>query len=167
MHRDAWECGDTRVTRSQLARMAKREAVPSGAPAKARRSESKPYERFKAWTACHQLVLAVYRETETWPSSETYGLTAQARRAAFSAALNLAEGSAKRGAREFRRYLDISLGSLSELACILLIARDVGVMGGSAFGEAEVLRDHASRLTWGLYRALRRRLAPTENGAST
>jgi carbamoyl-phosphate synthase large subunit len=94
-----------------------------------------------------------------WPNSETYGLTAQARRAAFSAALNLAEGSAKRGAREFRRYLDMSLGSLSELACILVIARDVGVMGGSAFGEVEVLRDHASRLTWGLHRALRRQLA--------
>lgn len=147
--------------------MAKIEAVSAVAPPKARRRESKPYERFKAWAACHQLVLAVYRETGTWPRSETHGLTAQARHAAFSAALNLAEGSAKRGAREFRRYLDMSLGSLSELACILLIARDVGVLDGSAFGEVEVLRDHASRLTWGLYRALRRQLAPTQNGAST
>jgi four helix bundle protein len=144
---------------SYLAGMARREAVSAVAPAKARLGASRPYERFKAWTACHQLVLAVYRETEMWPNSETYGLTAQARRAAFSAALNLAEGSAKRGAREFRRYLDMSLGSLSELACILVIARDVGVMGGSAFGEVEVLRDHASRLTWGLHRALRRQLA--------
>jgi four helix bundle protein len=128
-------------------------------------SGSRPYERFKAWGACHQLVLAVYRETTTWPKSEIYGLTAQARRAAFSTALNIAEGSAKRGAKEFRRYLDMSLGSLSELACLLMIARDVGVMGASAFGELEVLRDHANRLTWGLYRALRDRVA-APNGKS-
>jgi four helix bundle protein len=95
-----------------------------------------------------------------------YGLTAQARRAAFSTALNIAEGSAKRGVKEFRRYLDMSLGSLSELACLLIIARDVGVMGTSAFGELEVLRDHANRLTWGLYRALRDRVAAPDGKAN-
>lgn len=130
-----------------------------------RGQESKPYERLKAWVACHQLALAIYRETATWPASEMYGLTAQARRAAVSAALNIAEGSAKRGASQFRGYLDISLGSLSELACILLLARDVEVMRVAAYGEIETLRDHANRLTWGLYRAMRPRTEPPETKA--
>jgi len=81
-----------------------------------------PYERFHAWQACHELAVAVYRTT-TFPRHELYGLTSQARRAAFSAAANIAEGSAKRGAREFRRYLDISIGSLSELAYALQARR--------------------------------------------
>ncbi len=114
----------------------------------------KPYTRFIAWQACHDLALAVRRLTAEWPVSERYQLTAQARRAAFSAAVNIAEGSARRGAREFRRFLDVSLGSLAELSYILLLARDAGVLTTAAYEEAEALRDHASRLTWGLYRAV-------------
>jgi four helix bundle protein len=83
-----------------------------------------PYERFQAWQTCHELTLAIYRTTRDWPQQELYCLTAQARRAAFSAAANIAEGSVKRGGREFRRYLDISLGSLSELSYILMLAKD-------------------------------------------
>ncbi len=55
------------------------------------------YERFKAWEVCHQLSLAVYQATRSWPREELFGLTAQARRAAHSAAANIAEGSAKKG----------------------------------------------------------------------
>lgn len=52
-----------------------------------------PYERFEAWPLCHQLVLQVYRVTLSFPSEERYGLTSQARRAACSAAANIAEGA--------------------------------------------------------------------------
>jgi four helix bundle protein len=119
--------------------------------------DGKRHERLKSWTSCHELALAVYRLTKEWPTSEQYGLTLQARRAAYSASANIAEGSAKRGAREFRRYLDISLGSLSELSYILLLARDLGYLKTEGWGEIEALRDHAGRLTWGLYRAIDRK----------
>jgi four helix bundle protein len=72
------------------------------------------HERLRAWELCHQLVLGVHRVTETWPVHERYGLTSQVRRAAASARTNLAEGAAKHGSREFRRYVDIALGSLAE-----------------------------------------------------
>jgi four helix bundle protein len=98
--------------------------------------------------------LAIYRETGRWPAAEQYGLTSQARRSAYSAAANIAEGAAKRGTREFRRFLDISLGSLSELSYILLLARELGYLKPEEWGEVEALRDHAGRLTWGLYRAM-------------
>jgi len=104
--------------------------------------------------ACHELVLSIYRVTAVWPAREQYGLTSQARRAAYSTAANIAEGSAKRGVREFRRFLNIALGSISELTYILLLARDLGYMKREEWGEIEAMRDHAGRLTWGLYRAL-------------
>src|SRR3954464_4175206 len=85
------------------------------------------YERLKAWERCHQLCVAVYNATNSWPTAERYGLVSQARRAAHSAAANIAEGSAKKGSREFRRYLDISLGSLSELSYTLLLAKDLKI----------------------------------------
>ncbi len=113
-----------------------------------------PYERFEAWRLCHRLVLEVYRATGRWPREETYGLMAQARRSAFSAAVNIAEGSAKRGRREFRRFLDISLGSLSELSYCLRLARDLGYLPQENWETIDKLRNHAGVVTWALYRSL-------------
>jgi len=120
-------------------------------------SDAKPYERFQAWGACHQLVLEIFRLTVHWPREARYGLTGQARRAALSAAANICEGSARRGSREFRRFLDLSVGSLSELSYYLRVAGDLGYLTRSDFTEIEIHRDHASRLTWGLYEAVARR----------
>jgi four helix bundle protein len=114
----------------------------------------KRHEGLKSWSACHAMALAVYRVTQKWPGHEAYGLTSQARKAAYSASANIAEGAAKRGSAEFRRFLNISLGSLAELSYILLLARDLDYLKSEQWGELEALRDHAGRLTWGLYRAL-------------
>jgi four helix bundle protein len=65
----------------------------------------KPYERLKAWRQAHRLALAVYDVTDAFPKVEVFELTSQIRRAALSVPTNIAEGSAKRGRREFRRFL--------------------------------------------------------------
>jgi four helix bundle protein len=113
-----------------------------------------PYERLQAWAACHELVIAIYRATLTWPKTEQYGLISQVRRAAFSASANICEGSMRRGSKEFRRFLDISLGSLAELSYTLRLAADLGYLDPAKATELEIARDHAGRVTWGLYRAI-------------
>jgi four helix bundle protein len=121
-----------------------------------------PYERFRAWQACDELVIGIYRVTTSFPSHERYGLTSQARRAAVSAAANIAEGSAKRGTGEFRRYLDIAIGSLSEVSYLLHVARRLEYMSEMQWQELDTLRSGASRLTWLLYKAVSlRRKGPT------
>jgi four helix bundle protein len=112
------------------------------------------YERFRAWQLCHELSVAVYRATRSWPRAELFGLSSQARRAAHSAAANIAEGSAKRGAREFRRYLDISLGSLSELSYTLLLARDLELLTQEEWGRLDQLHRNAGGMTWLLYKSM-------------
>lgn len=109
------------------------------------------YEKFDAWRVTHELALEVYRVTATWPNTERYQLTAQTRRAALSAPTNIAEGAAKRGSREFRRYLDISLGSLSELSYMLRFSRDLGILEDETYDALAQLRNQAGRLTWKLY----------------
>jgi four helix bundle protein len=74
----------------------------------------------------HHLALATYRHTETFPSSERFGLTAQMRRAAVSIASNIAEGCGRRSNRELLTFLYIAAGSARELACQLRIATDLG-----------------------------------------
>jgi four helix bundle protein len=112
------------------------------------------YERLVAWRECHELALRVYRETQRFPKSELYGLTSQARRAAFSAAVNIVEGSAKRGSREFRRYLDTSLGSLSELGYTLQFARDLEFLPTEVAADLDRHQARARFLTWKLYVAV-------------
>lgn len=113
-----------------------------------------PYEKFNAWQMAHRLALHVYESTERWPTQERYGLTAQIRRAALSAPTNIAEGSAKRGRREFRRYLDITLGSLSEVSYLLRFSRDRGLLVPADFEVLDDLRNQAGKLTWRLYSSL-------------
>jgi len=113
------------------------------------------HERFRAWQLCHQLVVKTYDVTRAFPSDERYGLTSQARRAAFSAAANIAEGAAKQGPREFRRFLDVSLGSLGEMSYIFRLARDLAYIDDDALEGIENLRRHASIVTWKLYNSVR------------
>ena len=113
------------------------------------------YQKLLAWREAHNLALAVYRATQQFPDDERYGLRSQVRRAAFSAAVNIAEGSSRRGKREFRRFVDIALSSLTEVGYALEFARDVGFIPD---GDWTILHDQQSRarfLTWRLYLALR------------
>jgi four helix bundle protein len=118
-----------------------------------------PYERFDAWKAAHHLALQVYQVSDGWPANERYGLTIQIRRAALSAPTNIAEGSAKRGPRELRRYLDIALGSLSEVSYLLRFTRDRGILSETEFKTLDDLRDQAGKLTWRFYSSLSKGLA--------
>lgn len=88
---------------------------------------------------------------------ERYGLTAQVRRSALSAGSNIAEGVVKHSPKEFARFLDITLGSLSEVSYQLMAARDVKVAKPEDYDDLEPLRDKASRLTWRLREATLRR----------
>jgi len=116
-----------------------------------------PYERLTAWQSAHELALAIYRATDDFPAPERYGLTAQLRRAGFSVAANIAEGAAKRGNGEFRRFLDIAIGSLSEVSYAIVLAKDLGILGAEPAQALEELRTRTSKLTWGLYKFTRAR----------
>jgi four helix bundle protein len=112
------------------------------------------HERLRVWRLAHELTLEVYRSTRDWPTSERYGLTAQIRRAAAGVPTNLAEGAAKHGPREFRRFADIALGSIAEVAYLLLLARDLGLLALSDYERLDDLRKRTGGLTWRLARAL-------------
>ena len=117
------------------------------------------YQRFLAWRVAHLFALEIYRVTDAWPAREQYELTRQLRRAALSAPTNIAEGSAKRGAREFRRFLDVALGSLAEASYLLQFARERGLLTREMWEELEELRNRAGQLTWRLYESISRRIS--------
>jgi len=76
------------------------------------------------------------------------------RRAAFSVCANIAEGCAKRGSRELRRFLDIAIGSISEVSFALRLARDLEYLSTEAWRSLEDARNHAGVLLWKLYKSV-------------
>ena len=82
------------------------------------------------------MVLEAYRATENFPKSEMYGLTGQIRRATVSIPANIAEGCGRNGDAEFARFLQIAMGSASELEYHFLVSQDLGYLPAS---EYEVL----------------------------
>lgn len=115
----------------------------------------KPYHRIVAWKRAHEFATALQLETRAFPADERYGLTSQLRRAAFSVAANIVEGSGKRGVKEFGRFLDIALGSMLEVTYALEYARDVGYLSADRYEALEQLRNEAGILLWALYKKVR------------
>ena len=88
----------------------------------------KDFRDLKVWQKAHELALTVYRATSSFPGDERFALSLQLRRSAVSVSANIAEGCGRSGDREFARFLQISLGSASEVQSLLLLARDLGFL---------------------------------------
>ncbi len=88
----------------------------------------KNFRDLRVWEKAHRLALSVYRATRTYPSEELYGLTSQSRRAAASIPANIAEGCGRGGNPELRQFLQIAIGSASELGYHLLLAHDLKLL---------------------------------------
>ena len=89
------------------------------------------------------LVLDVYRSTNAFPKTETYGLISQMRRAAVSIPSNIAEGQARLTTLEFKQSLGHARGSLMEVETYILLAQGLGYLQldqseGLLVGTAEV-----------------------------
>jgi four helix bundle protein len=80
----------------------------------------------KAWQDAMLLVEMVYAASAHFPREELYGLTGQLRRASVSVPSNIAEGAARGGPKEFRQFLTIARGSLSELETQITLAHRLG-----------------------------------------
>ena len=83
------------------------------------------FREFKVWEKAHSLTLDIYRNTAHFPREELYGLTSQLRRSSSSIPANIAEGCGRGGNKELARFLQIGMGSASELEYHILLARDL------------------------------------------
>jgi four helix bundle protein len=84
------------------------------------------FRKLKVWEKSHQLTLSVYEITGGFPDDERFGLTSQMRRACTSIPTNIAEGCGRDGHAELARFLQIAMGSASELEYQLLYSERVG-----------------------------------------
>ena len=95
------------------------------------------FRDLKVWQKGHELTLWIYRGTKSFPKDEMYGMTSQLRRAAASIPANIAEGCVRGSSAEFRHFLQVALGSASELEYHILLSHELGYLDKSQYGSLE------------------------------
>jgi four helix bundle protein len=114
------------------------------------------YSKLQVWQKAHAVALTVYELTKRFPTEERYGLTSQIRRGAVSIAANIAEGCGRSSDRDFANFLHIALGSANELGYFLLLARDLGMLGGDEQKELGQRVEEIRRMLLALIATVRR-----------
>jgi four helix bundle protein len=107
---------------------------------------SQDYRDLNVWNKAIELTVCIYKLTQSFPSSELYGLTAQLRRAGVSIASNIAEGRGRLSAAEFRQFLGVAQGSTYELQTQLIVAKSLGFGGSELLLHAESLSNEISKM---------------------
>ena len=113
------------------------------------------YRDLIVWQKSVEMVIAVYRATKKFPSSEQFAITSQVKRAAVSVPANIAEGYGRNTQKEYAHFLRIAQGSLSELETLLTIAQKISYCSAQ---EYSTLEKHASEVARMLY-ALRKSIS--------
>lgn len=88
------------------------------------------------WQKSHELTLMVYNATKRYfPKEEMFALTSQIRRASSSIACNIAEGCGRKTNADFSHFLQMAIGSCSEVEYQILLAKDLGYLSQETFNS--------------------------------
>jgi four helix bundle protein len=118
------------------------------------KSPIKSHRDLIVWQKAMDLVVSVYRATDSFPKTETYGLTSQIRRAVTSIPANIAEGQGRRFTKEFLYFLANARGSLWELDTHLEAATRLGFLDMDTHTKLRTQMDEVGRILGGLIRSV-------------
>ncbi|GAB5473364.1 MAG: four helix bundle protein [Maribacter sp.] len=96
------------------------------------------FRKLDIWKNGIEVVKQVYSLSEKLPSEEKFGLKSQINRAAVSIPSNIAEGCSRNSEIEFKRYLEIAMGSLFEVQTQLILTQELGFIDSN---ELEITFD--------------------------
>ena len=114
----------------------------------------KPHKKLDVWQAAMKSTRMIYELTDRLPEEEKFGLVPQMRRAAVSIPSNIAEGAARQGKREFKNFLSMAQGSLSELDTQLELTILLGYVSTEDLRELWDQLQRIDKMLSGLIRSL-------------
>ena len=117
-------------------------------------ADMRPHRKLLVWKRSIELVTLIYRITSSFPKSEQFGLTSQMRRAAVSVPSNLAEGAARKGKKEFKQFLNIAQGSISELDTQTEVAHRLNYITDEDYTNVIQELTEISKMLYGLAKTL-------------
>jgi len=114
----------------------------------------KPHKKLDVWQQAIKLTQTIYEMTREFPAEEKFGLVSQMRRAAVSIPCNIAEGAARQGKKEFRNFVSMAQGSLSELDTQLELAVLLGYLNRERLDKLSNQLLRIDKMLTGLIRSL-------------
>lgn len=84
------------------------------------------FRKLDIWKNGIEIVKHVYQLSDKLPPEEKFGLRSQITKAAVSIPSKIAEGCSRNSEIEFKRYLEIAIGSLFEVETQLIITKELG-----------------------------------------
>lgn len=114
------------------------------------------FREYPVWQSSVDFATKVYKLTGDLPWFEKKGLCDQLQRAAVSISSNIAEGSARPSDTEFAHFLDVALGSASEVETQLLIAKNIGYLEEKLYIELQDECVNIEHQLGGLIRSIRK-----------
>jgi four helix bundle protein len=112
------------------------------------------FRRLQVWEKAHAVSLDIERACDCFPRRRGAALANQLSRAASSVPANIAEGAATRSDPEFRRYLNMAMGSALEADYHLLKARDTQLLGEQSYTDLTTRLLEVRRMLGGLIRRI-------------
>jgi four helix bundle protein len=112
------------------------------------------------WQKSHQLVLAIYTITKTFPKEEIFSLTNQVRRASVSIAANISEGYKKKTIPNKLNFINIAEGSLEEVKYYITLSKDLKYIDEKNYEQLYNYAEEVGRLISGYEKAISKRLNP-------
>jgi four helix bundle protein len=108
-----------------------------------------------AWQRADDLFIELHKlSTQLWPASERFELGSQTRRAAYSVAANIVEGSARDHVRERLQFLNTARSSLAELGYCVHAAARLGYLTDAQRDALEVKVKQTSAALNGYIRSM-------------
>lgn len=91
------------------------------------------FRTLEVWQLAMEVAKSIYLKTSKLPIKEQFNLISQLNKAAISIPSNTAEGCSRSSDKDFKRFLEIAIGSSFELETQLLLCKGLGY-----FHESEV-----------------------------
>ena len=116
------------------------------------------YYKLTVFQKTKELVLLIYRITKDFPKEEQFALVSQMRRAAVSILANIVEGYSKNSTKEYIRFLNIAIGSSTELKIYLELSLDLNYLSTENYARAQDLLTEVRKLLYTYQKSLRSRV---------
>ncbi len=116
------------------------------------------FEELEVFQRAYRVSLEVHRMSLTMPAMEQYDLASQMRRASKSICSNLAEGFGKQShsKAEFRRYIQMAIGSADEMRVWARYCFDLGYIDEAKWQQWRDDYEAIAKMLNGLHSSLRR-----------
>lgn len=112
------------------------------------------FKKLKVWPKSFALTIAIKRAVKSFPPEEQHESAGQLRRSASSIHLNIAEGAAKGGDHEFKRFAKIALGSVFDVEAQLLEADKLSYLAPAEFERLNLACHEVRRMLVSFIRRL-------------